>query len=206
MNRWLRGALATVVVTAGGLATAWLSQAPWQVPEAERALLRLAWSGRPERIEHCRALSDEELERVPAHMRQRVRCEGASARYLLEVTVPGVAGLVDTLVGGGARRDRPIHLLRDLSLDPGSHRIAVSLRRIDSLPEASLDQAAAPSGTAMSREREEREGQERERARHEALPPVLELEADLRLDPGDVALVTFDPDSRRLVVRSRRRQ
>ncbi len=204
MNRWLRGALATALVTGGGLGTAWLSQAPWRVPEAERALLRLAWSGRPERIEHCRALSDEELERVPAHMRQRVRCEGSSARYLLRVTVSGAAGLVDTLVGGGARRDRPIHLLRDLPLDPGSHRIAVSLRRIDSLPEVTTGPGAAPSGTAMSREREEREGQERERARHEALPPVLDLAADLRLDAGDVALVTFDPDSRRLVVRSRR--
>lgn len=202
MNRWLRGALATVVVTAGGLATAWLSQAPWRVPEAGRALLRLAWSGRPERIEHCRTLSDEELERVPAHMRQRVRCEGTSARYLLEVTVSGAVGLVDTLVGGGARRDRPIHLLRDLPLDPGSHRIAVSLRRIDSLPEVTPGTAAAPSGTAMSREREEREGQERERARHEALPAVLQLETDRRLDSGDVALVTLDPAGRRLVVRS----
>ena len=48
---------------------------------SDQALLRLAWSARPERIERCRQQSEEELARLPAHMRQPVSCEGVNAQY-----------------------------------------------------------------------------------------------------------------------------
>lgn len=196
MNRWIRSAAVTVTVLAGGLVTAWLSQAPWSLPEGGRAQLRLAWSGRPERIERCRTLTDAELEGVPAHMRQRVRCEGRTATYRLDVVVNGTRLLTDTLAGGGARRDRPIHLLRELPLPPGRHRVQLSVMRIDSVPgEADADTAAALPGSRDAREREERA-----RARREALPPVLAFDTTLALGAGAVALVTYDPDRKRLVL------
>ena len=38
-------------------------------PHGDQAILRLAWTARPERIEDCRQQSDEELSKLPAHMR-----------------------------------------------------------------------------------------------------------------------------------------
>jgi hypothetical protein len=118
----LLAAAATVAVIVG------LSRAPWPLP-ADHALLRLSWSGRPERIERCRELSDAELEKQPAHMRQRVECEGRSARYLVRVSHGGSLLSSDTVTGGGLRGDRAIHMLREYHLAPGTQPVAVGVRR-----------------------------------------------------------------------------
>lgn len=201
VRRWLAGA---ALVAGGGWLTAVLSVLPWRDPGAEGATLRLAWSGRPERIEVCRPLSEAELAGVPVHMRRRVQCEGRAARYGLEVRIAG--GLLqDTLSGGGARQDRPIHLLRDFTITPGTHPLRIVLRRLDSLPPG--------SDTAMGRAdghdstfgftpggRDQRERQERARARHEALPAELSLDTALTFARGQVVVVTYQSDRRALTV------
>jgi hypothetical protein len=204
MTRVLRWLVAGGLVLLGGILTAWLSQAPYGDPAATQALLRLAWSGRPERLETCRTLTDEELEGVPVHMRQRIQCEGRSARYRLQVLLGGSVALVDTLAGAGARSDRPIHVLRDLALPPGLHRVELSVVRIDSaVPADSLSGGSAGTDTAggAAPSREQREGEERARARREALPPALRLDSTLAFAAGEVVLVTYDSDARRLVLR-----
>jgi hypothetical protein len=199
--RWLAGA---TLVLGGGLLTAALSVMPWRVPGAELALLRLAWSGRPERLELCRQLTDAELEGVPVHMRRRVQCEGRSARYGLEVTIDDSGLLHDTLLGGGARNDRPIHLLRDISVTPGAHRLGIIVRRLDSLPAGADTSAGRVDGRdsalgLTAGGRDQRERQERARARHEALPAELRLDTLLAMTPGEVLVVTYDADRRALV-------
>jgi hypothetical protein len=103
------------------------------LPDARRELAwaRLSWSARPERIEHCRRLSDAELAARPAHMRLRLECEGRMAQYILHLTVDGSTRLVDTVRGGGLRRDRPMHVLRDIALEPGARTLAVRLARLE---------------------------------------------------------------------------
>ena len=206
MNRVARTAVGLLLIGAGAAATAWLSVAPYAVPGSEQGVLRLAWSGRPERIEKCRRLTDAELEGVPAHMRQRVKCEGRAATYRLVLTVDGAERYRDSLAGGGARSDRPLHVLRDVPLAPGRHTIDLSVMRIEPEEADGLgDDTPAPAGpdTAAGGGREGRERAERARSRREALPRMLSLGGDVLLAAGDVVLVSYDADARRLVLRQR---
>lgn len=168
---------ATFVVVLGMVA---LSRAPWRAHPDETALLRLSLTARPERIESCRRLSAEELAALPAHMRQEVVCEGRTARYRLEVDVAGARVADDLLAGGGARSDRPIHLLREHDVGPGEHRLVVRLTR-----------AEDPDVTT-----EEVEG----RRRVETVPPELVLDTVVRFGPRAVVLVGYDPRERRLTL------
>lgn len=132
----------TVAVTALGLLLlARLSTASVRSHGVETSVLRLSWSARPERIETCRVLSQEELEELLEHMRRRVQCEGKAASYLFAVTVDGVRIREQVVRGAGLRNDRAMYLLEDLPVKPGKHDIQLSLIR---------------------RERNDREGDDRE--------------------------------------------
>ena len=122
------------VASIGGLALlAALSATTVPYHAREAARLRLSWSARPERIEVCRTLSDEEMARVAEHMRQRMSCVGEFASYTLRIDVDGT--LIDESVirGAGLRHDRPLYLLRDYSVPPGTHRFRMSLTRREAL-------------------------------------------------------------------------
>ena len=98
---------------------------------SDQAILRLAWSARPERIERCRRQSEEELARRPAHMRQPVVCEGASAQYRLTVRDDGRLVAERVVHGGGLRQDRRLYVFLELPLNPGDRRIEVRFDRLD---------------------------------------------------------------------------
>jgi hypothetical protein len=167
-----------------------LSRAPAPLrSEENEALLRVSWSGRPERIERCRERSDSELARVPAHMRQRVECEGRSARYAVRVADGARILSLDTVTGGGLRGDRPIHMLREYRLAPGPHAIAVEVARTDS----------AAGEIEEERDHEDREEESRRRARAERVPARLAWDSTVQLAPAAVLLVTYDQVKRRLV-------
>jgi hypothetical protein len=181
-----------------------LSRAPWP-RRSDHALLRLSWSGRPERIERCRELSDAELEKLPAHMRLREECEGHSARYRVQVWVGGSLLSQDTVTGGGLRGDRAIYMLREYRLTPGLHTVAVEVARSDSVaaePEEPGDEAEESDTAAAPLDRALRERQEHRRERLERLPPSLRLDTTLQLVAGEVVLVTYDPVGRRLLALS----
>lgn len=173
------------------------------IPTAQghQAAVRLSWSARPERIEQCRRLSDEELAQRPAHMRLRFECSGAFARYLLAVTLDGDPVITDTIRGGGLRHDRPMHLFQEVRVAPGARQVTVTLARIDSATGAPSDAEAVPGDTLLGA-REARELDERRRRAGEAIPPTLLLDTALTLRPQQVLLVTYDGQSRRLVART----
>lgn len=179
-----------------------LSRAPWP-RRSDGALLRLSWSGRPERIERCRELSDAELEKLPAHMRLREECEGHAARYRVRVWLGDSLVSEDTVTGGGLRGDRAIYMLREYPVRPGRHALAIEVARRDSVaeepPEPEADAESDDTATApLDRSRRERE--ERRRELLERLPPSLRLDTALALGPGEVVVVTYDPTGRRLLV------
>jgi len=204
MTTPLRRGLGVSVAFATVLGIAWLSHAPYHIRPDEAGIIRLAWSARPERIESCREPSEAELAQLPAHMRQKVVCEGTSARYRLRVSRDG-ASLVDEVVrGSGLRHDRPLYLLRDLPTAPGRHEIAVRFERIDSL--TPVAPAAPDSGErggdsliAGLPGRDRREADERRHRRLEAVPARLSLDQTVVLDPRQILLVTYDVEGRRLV-------
>lgn len=137
--------IALVLVTA---AFAWALAAssgvsvPWHAAEATE--LRLSWSARPERVEICRTLSDEELAALPAHMRRREVCEGRAASYALTVVADGDTIEHALVAGGGMRHDRLIYLFRDYPLSEGPHRIFVRFTRAEQVDSSRTPNAIAP--------------------------------------------------------------
>ena len=170
---WLLGVAVMV-----GLAAA--SHAPWRAHPEQSGVLRLNLSARPERVERCRTLSEEELASRPAHMRQAVICDGAAASYRLVVTRDGAPLLDAALTGGGARRDRPIHFLREYPIPAGTVHLSLTLERIDATDPVVGDTAAAGRIT-------------------EALPRALRLDTTVTVAPHRVIMVTYEPRQRRLV-------
>ncbi len=202
LARWAGGVVAgaiTVAVIAAGSAT------PLPLHTGDAARIRLSWSARPERIETCRTLSEEEIAALPEHMRREVECEGRFATYALEVSVDGRRLEQSVITGGGLRSDRPIHYLRDFEVAGGDHSLHLSLvrRETGSAPAASDadhddddDDDDDEERRELQAGRSERERMERRRREETALPPSLILDTTLVLEPGDVAIITFDPASR----------
>jgi hypothetical protein len=165
------GALLAILTT---VALAWASRAPMTIHSSPDAMLRLAWSARPQRIEKCRQLSEEELAKIPQHMRQPVTCEGVNARYRLQVRVDG-ALVADRLVqGGGLRRDRRLYVFEEVPVAPREASIDVRLDRVD-VEGAPTTEAKADRGE---------------------VPPHLAYTGRRQFLPRTVILVTYDPVQR----------
>lgn len=173
-------AAGAVVALAGMAAIVWAASAPITIHGSDHAILRLAWSARPERIENCRQQTEEELARVPAHMRQPIVCEGVSAQYRLTVRHDGMEVANRTVHGGGLRQDRRIYIFDELPLEPGDRTIEVRFERIDSafrVPQVAA--SGQPGG--------------------ETLPPQLALVRQFHVEPREVILITYSPERRALV-------
>lgn len=191
----LRIGVALIASVAGLAALAYASAVPLAYHPEESALLRLSWSARPERIEVCRTLSEEELAKIAEHMRQRVSCEGVFATYALRTEVDGQLIGEAIVRGAGLRNDRPLYLLRDYPVPPGRHRFLVSLTRREKTDDdaAALTNALVPEvDTGLFAGRSQREDSERERRARAAIPASLVLDTVFVLAPNHVALVTFN--------------
>jgi len=195
--------VAGVVLAAAAVAgVAALSRASYRAHPGEDGAIRIAWSARPERLETCVEHSDEELAARPAHMRQRLECEGAAASYRLRVLRDGILLADEVVTGGGIRQDRPIHLLRHFPAQPGPQVIDVTFVRtadVDATGEEMRNRAPDSTAGALP-DREHRERDERRRRREEAVPARLELRDTVDLQPREVMLVTYEPQARRLVI------
>lgn len=190
----MRTALGVAIAIVASILVVIGSIAPWTGYAEPVGIIRLAWSARPQRIEHCRRRSDEELAGVPAHMRERVECQGRAARYAIIASIDGVPRLADTLRGGGARHEGMIHLLRDIVVLPGQRHFELGIRQIDTAA------TATDSIGGLASEREQRMEATRERVRREALPGQVALDTVLALEPRAVVLIGYDPDRQRFTV------
>lgn len=194
---WRGVAVVAALVAAFGLRRA--TALELTTPTAGFSLVRLSWSARPERVERCRRLTDDELAQRPAHMRMRMECEGAFARYILTVRVDGDVVANDTIRGGGLRHDRPMHVFHEIAVVPGSRRLEVELARVDSVGNDSTAAGAGAGADTLLGAREGREMDERRGRAAEAIPARLTLDTTLALAAGSVVLVTWDPGRRALV-------
>lgn len=202
-GRWVFASLVTVLVLA---IVVRLSASPVSTGNRHSSLLRLSWSARPERIETCRVLSKEELEKLEQHMRQRVQCEGRFATYELSVFVGDKLDHQSIVRGAGLRNDRPIYLLRDIEVPPGSQHVRISfVRREKSERESThLDSDSDQAeDSGIFRGRAEREREERERRARAAIPPRLAFDSVLSFSPGKVSIVTLDAERGSLVLLGR---
>jgi hypothetical protein len=142
------------------------------------ALLRLAWSARPERVEDCRQRSDAELAQLPQHMRQAVVCDGTTAEYRLQVRVGGTLAVDRIVHGGGLRHDRRLYVLEELPVAPGDTAVAVRFDR--------LGAGGSPPGSGTE-------------ARVESVPPHLSFERHVVFSPRQVVLITYAAEAQGLV-------
>jgi hypothetical protein len=206
----IRHIVGWTIAGATAFALVLLSHIDIPVHTGDEALLRVAWSARPERIETCRTLSDDELAGIPVHMRQRVVCEGATASYRLDVRRGDSTLASAVLRGGGLRRDRQIYVFREIALPSGRSELEVRLTRVEqqvaegTAPAAAGEQPREPDVGASSgapsqdQARATREIDERRRRLEEAVPPALVLRESVMLTPGEVVLVTYDRITRQL--------
>ena len=199
---WRLAGVVVAIVAAASLRWSSVLSLGTRTSREHSAQLRLSLSARPERVERCRELSDEELARLPAHMRLRTQCEGYSARYRLAITVDGHQLAADTLRGGGLRHDRPLHVFQEHDVAPGRQRVTVEIIRVEESTAAVADTTTtggAVTDTLLGG-RAERERAERSRRVAEAMPARLALDTTITLLPGGVALITFDQNARRLTI------
>ena len=189
MNRTARWIVGGALAAAGTLGVGALSRVSYVAEAESHALVRLAWRTRSTRVEECRHLTPEELARRPVHMREDEVCEGRLLPYSLHVSVDDVSDS-SVVRAAGARADRPLYVFRELPVAPGRHRVRVTFAR-ESSPGAELphDEAA--------------EGAHPEHLKAVSAPARLDLDTVVTLGEREVALVTYDVDLRRLVIRSR---
>lgn len=111
-------------------------------------------------------------------MRQEEVCEGRILPYRLVVELDGVAAVDEVIHGAGAREDRPLYVSRDLPVQPGPHRLAVTFARES---HAVGDSAIATGGLRT--------------------PAHLTLDTTVAVASRRVVLVTYDEEREQLVVR-----
>lgn len=170
------GGAALVAAVIAGIAR--LSSVPIVAHPSADAVLRLAWSARPERIENCRQRTPEELAELPQHMRQPLACEGAAAEYRLQVRVNGALVAERMVHGGGLRRDRRLYVLQEFRIPSGAAAIDVRFDRSGG-PQSDVSRVPA--------------------ALHpESVPPHLSLERRFQLSPREVVLVTYSAQDQKL--------
>jgi hypothetical protein len=166
----LRLVLATLVAVGLTAGLVVCSGLPYVDDSSGDALIRLSWRTVGERIEECRKPTEEELAALPPHMRRQEICEGRTTPFRLDVAIDGTAVFADRILPGGAHHDRPVYVLREFPISPGRHRLQVRFEV--ELPPESARAARAP----------------------------LTLDETLTLEPGRIALVTYDDDAARLHV------
>jgi len=177
---------AALLAVAAMAATAGLSQVPYLRSGAGEALLRLSWRAVSERVDECRQATEEELSRLPLHMRQETVCEGRVAPFHLRVDVDGDVVIDEEVRASGAREDRPVYILREHELRPGTHNIRVRFERVGADAATGEQQAGATGGAPAG-------------AR---FPAALDWSESLSVAPGEVALITWDAATRSLVRRA----
>ncbi len=153
------------------VAIAALGQIPFgEVPK--QAYLRLALRTTEAQIEICRDRTPEELEALPAHMRQPRACDRHAIPHRLHVSLDGETVLDQILEPRGARSDRPLVFDHQIAVEPGAATLAVSFA-----PAASAaDGASVELAEALARAE-----------RHE-------LEQPVQLEAGRIILVRLDGD------------
>jgi hypothetical protein len=165
-----------------------LSNARVGVHPSAHAVLRLAWSALPERVETCREAAPDELARLPPHMRQRVVCEGRAASYRLTARAGGVVVADRVVRPGGLRQDRRLYVFQELRVPAAPVDVEVRFDRIESAAGGPARSPQLPGSSPAAPARE-------------SIPPRLAYTGRLHLAPERVALITYDPVRRVLVVR-----
>lgn len=135
-GRFVPGALVAVACT---VVLGALSRQPIPDTGEPEAALRFSWRFRSEEVGDCRRPTEQEMEELPAHMRNPNACVGQIPDYRLLIRVNGDERFDDRVRASGARGDRPLFVYRELRLRPGTHDVQVRFSPEDGSDAVSLD-------------------------------------------------------------------
>lgn len=121
----LRTTLAAIVTAGFTAMLVVCSQIPYEPDTRETALVRLSWRAVGDRLEECRAPTQEELDALPLHMRPKEICGSRLTPFALSVSLDGVAVYSGQIRASGAREDRPTYVFHQFEVAPGTHRLSV---------------------------------------------------------------------------------
>lgn len=193
---------ARVGVAAGAFALlVWIGHLPIGSAEQE-GLLRLAWRKSGAQVRICTERSEEELLRLPAHMRQRADCVEHVVPYRLALTLDGSPRIDRLVFPRGAKGDRPIYVQEDLRIAPGAYAVTVEFAPvIPALAARGDDEEENEDGN--SDEDGDRDG-DRDESEHLrdaiAATPRYRLERTIRAVAGRITLIELDESTREFVV------
>ena len=165
----------------GAVLSALLALSSWEfdAPSSDEGVLRLSWRAIGRELEQCRPLSAAEIAKQPAHMRQTQKCERVVEPYRLELLIDDSLRVDTTYQPTGARGDRPLYILRDFPVSAGRHDVEVRFYEVEAAAHISPEQLGH-------------------------FPDAVVFSATVEFAPRRIALVTYDADSRSLVLKASR--
>jgi len=123
---WRRWAGATAVAAACGVAVALGSDLPYSAPPVGTELV--VSFKHPGRVsERCRPIDEAEKARLPPHMRRDEICDRTRSPVRLKVVVDGGPILERTYEPRGLRSDGNSVAVERIAVEPGVHRVEISL-------------------------------------------------------------------------------
>jgi hypothetical protein len=92
---------------------------------ATGSVLRIAIRTSAGTAQVCHRLKQEELDKLPMHMRRPESCEAHAVPYRLEIATGGATLLDRTYQAAGLRGDRPLTVNEDIPVAAGNHDVSI---------------------------------------------------------------------------------
>lgn len=107
----------------------YLASAPdYTYRTADRGEVKLSFSHGGQRKGGCRALTPQEIAKLPPNMRRTQECPRERVPVVVEMEIAGQVSYREVLRPSGLAGDGPSRVYRRFSLPPGAHRVALRLR------------------------------------------------------------------------------
>jgi len=132
----------TVFIAVVGVLSVW---PPYELVEGDRAIISLVFSHAGDRIEECRILSQEELNKLPPNMRKPSDCPRERHPVRVELQSGGRTLYQDTLLPSGIWADGKASIYQRIEVAAGRHEVFVGMNDsggsddFDSTNSASVD-------------------------------------------------------------------
>lgn len=126
----IRTSIMVVVTVALAVGVAASSRIPYSLPGHDKAMLRLSWRYRGEKIQSCRKRTQQELDALPIHMRTPEECTTRLREYVLRLSIDDEEADSVLYRPSGAKGDRPIFVYYGKELSPGLHELEVEFEPV----------------------------------------------------------------------------
>jgi hypothetical protein len=100
---------------------------PFRQLEPDQAVITLAFAHAGERREECRALSPEEMAKLPPNMRRPADCPRERSPIVVDLLLNGEPAIKEVANAPGLYSDQGVSLYRRVKVPAGEHLLSVSM-------------------------------------------------------------------------------